>query len=251
MICRRKRPLGRVHCGFLLASRPPRKLIGLLKGNRMPTVAAQNSSADAAAYVSSWEYLSDELRCLDLRLRQQALNQPHARDCDSLSPFKGLVITDAEISRLPEHSQGATNEPAVLAEQRKLDQAATKLQREIQARRSASRRASAYLSLPRLSELLGLSQFEEQCLVICLAPEVDRKYEKLYAYLQDDATRRKPSVDLALNLLCESDAEKLSALAVFDSSAALLKFKLLQMTDGGPDGPMPLLSRTLKLNLSN
>jgi hypothetical protein len=215
----------------------------------MPKVAAENPSADVAAYVSSWEHLSDGLRCLDLRLRQQILKQPQGRDFDPLSPFKGLVITDAEISDLLECSQNEQSEPAAaLVEQQKLKQATIELQNEIQQRRAATRQAGVYLSLPRLTELFGLTPFEEQCLVICLAPEVERKYEKLYAYLQDDATRRKPGVDLVLNLLCGSQAEKLVARAAFDPYAALLKFNLLQTTDAGPDGPVPLLSRALKLD---
>ena len=84
-------------------------------------------------------------------------------------------------------------------------------------------------------------------MVVCLAPEIDRKYEKVYAYLQDDATRRKPGVDLVLNLLCQSPSERLEARAAFNPNAALFKFRILQMTDGA-DGPAPLISRSLKLD---
>lgn len=215
----------------------------------MPVGARQNLSADLAAYADSWEYLSDELRRLDLRLRRQILKQPHAGDSDPLSPFKGLVITEAEISDLLAPSPSASGEPTVgLAEQQTLEHALRDLEDEIHARRSATRQAGVHLSLPRLAELFGLTQFEQQCVVICLAPELDRKYEKLYGYIQDDATRRKPAVDLVLNLLCATQPEKLIARAAFDPAAALLKFKLLLMTDAGTDGQLPLLSRALKLD---
>ena len=36
----------------------------------------------------------------------------------------------------------------------------------------------------------------------------DLRYERIYAYLQDDVTRRRPTVELVLNVLCESSAEK-------------------------------------------
>ena len=55
---------------------------------------------------------------------------------------------------------------------------------------------------------LTYHRFEEQCILICLAPEIDRKYEKLYAYLQDDITRKKPSVDLILSLLLKEYRRK-------------------------------------------
>ena len=86
----------------------------------------------------------------------------------------------------------------------------------IEARRTASLHAGVYLSLPYLAQLFQLTAFEEQCLLVCLAPELDRKYEKLYAYLQDDVTRKKPSVDLVLKLLCETMPEKLAARLAFD-----------------------------------
>ena len=41
----------------------------------------------------------------------------------------------------------------------------------------------------------------EYALLIALAPEIDPRYERLYAYLQDDVTRKRPSIDLTLNLL--------------------------------------------------
>ena len=214
----------------------------------MPRAVAEVPSANVGAYVNSWEDLSDNLRCLDLRLRCRVLQQSRVESGDPLDPFKGLVITDSEICDLLDCSQRRPAEPAQLAERQRLERAAAELQDEIQQRRAASRDAGIYLSLPRLSELFGLSQFAEQCIIICLAPEVDRKYEKLYAYLQDDATRRRPSVDLTLNLTCGSHAEMLTARAAFDPDAALLKCNLLQIADAGADGPLPLLSRALKLD---
>ena len=54
----------------------------------------------------------------------------------------------------------------------------------------------------RLVELFGLNRFEEEAVLICLAPELDIGYGRLYAYLQDDVTRRFPTADLILRLLC-------------------------------------------------
>jgi AAA+ superfamily predicted ATPase len=178
------------------------------------------------------------------------LRQRHQPPGDALSAFKGLVISDAEAAELltgpPDRISGlGAAEDAV---GQKLAQSLAELDNEIQERRSASRQGGVYLALARLTELFVLTRFEEECLVVCLAPELDRKYEKLYAYLQDDATRKKPGVNLVLNLLCETLPQKLAARAALDPSAPLLKFKLLQVTDGGTEGQTPLLARTLKLD---
>jgi len=174
-------------------------------------VAEEKLLTKAVAYANSWEHLSDELLCLDLRLRLQILKQRRSQTSDPLSPFRGLVVTDTEVSDLLQTPVAAAASLAGSVERQKIDQELTAIQNQIPERRVASRQAGGYLSLPRLVELFGLTRFEEQCLVICLAPEVDRKYEKLYAYIQDDATRRRAGVDLVLNLLCRNDEEKLAA----------------------------------------
>ena len=58
---------------------------------------------------------------------------------------------------------------------------------------AASTEAGIGLRLPRLADLFSLSPFERDVLVVCLAVEVNAKYERLYGYLHDDVTRRVPS----------------------------------------------------------
>jgi len=89
---------------------------------------------------------------------------------------------------------------------------------------------------------------EVDTLLICLAPELDKKYEKLYAYLQDDITCKMPSIALVLDLLCSTFEQKIEARALFDPQAPLLKYRLLEMAHGSPDGLSPLPSRVLKMD---
>jgi AAA+ superfamily predicted ATPase len=60
----------------------------------------------------------------------------------------------------------------------------------------------------RLIEAFDLNPLECDLLMVALAPEVDRRYERLYSYLQDDVTRRRPTVDFALSLLADSFEER-------------------------------------------
>ena len=39
------------------------------------------------------------------------------------------------------------------------------------------------LRLPALQQLFGLTRFETDILLICIAPELDLRYERIYAYL--------------------------------------------------------------------
>jgi len=210
------------------------------------------STEGFAAYDSSWSHLADELKRLDLLIKLQVLNQWKSQPADPLDQFKGLVVSDAEIAMLlrrmaevPERSDDA--EPAE-SDSRETIEALARLDKEIHERRLASSPDKVYLALPHLSRVFNLSRFEEQCLVICLAPELDRRYEKLYAWLQDDVTRKKPGVDLVLKLAAAAHHERLAARLAFQPQSPLLKYRLIHLIDSAPEGRTPLLSRFLKLD---
>jgi hypothetical protein len=215
--------------------------------------AAPAAPPTEAAYATGWEHLAEELRWLDQLLHLRLIGRRGQAGEDPLEPFKGLVLSEQEILRLlarggsappaasPRNS-GDAGEADLRATAAALDELALRVAR----RREASARQGVDLALPRLSRIFHLGPFEERCILLCLAPEVDRKYEKLYAYLQDDVTRRKPTVGLVLELLCATREEQLAARAAFEPRSTLLRARLLQVVDGN-GGHSPLLARSLKL----
>lgn len=109
-------------------------------------------------------------------------------------------------------------------------------------------KAKKELRLHILSELFQLDPFEIDILLICLAPELDLRYEKLYAYLQNDVTKKRPSVDIVLTLLCPSIEERFSARDKFSHTATLINNHLIYFTDDNSMDQVPLLSRSLKVD---
>ncbi|MCU0526246.1 MAG: ATP-binding protein [Elainella sp. Prado103] len=99
-----------------------------------------------------------------------------------------------------------------------------------------------------LQQVYRLSPFERDILVIALAPDFDLRYERLYAYLQDDVTRKRPTIDLALNLLCASRSEKLRQRAAFAPDAPLLRHRLIQFVPPAHQAQPPLLAYAFKLD---
>jgi SpoVK/Ycf46/Vps4 family AAA+-type ATPase len=104
---------------------------------------------------------------------------------------------------------------------------------------------------PRLAWLqatFGLSLFELQVVVVAIAPEIDLRYERIYAYLQDDVTRKRPTVDLALHLLSQTPETRLADRAAFATDAALIRNELVRLLP--PDGASepPLLAHALKVD---
>ena len=78
-----------------------------------------------------------------------------------------------------------------------------------------------------LAESFGLTGFDMDVVILALAPEIDLRYERLYAYLQDDITRRRPSIDLALHLFCSDATERLARRWHFGVDAPLFHDAIL------------------------
>ena len=100
----------------------------------------------------------------------------------------------------------------------------------------------------RLRALFGLAGFDVDVLAVALAPEIDLRYERIYAYLQDDVTRRRPTVNLALNLLCRTAAEKLERREHFQLESPLLRHGLVELVSDASGPTSPLLARTVQID---
>src|SRR5262249_30215473 len=90
------------------------------------------------------------------------------------------------------------------------------------------RRAGSLPPLPWLRRMFGLSPFEEQSLLVCLAPELDRKYAAAYA--GRTGGNGTPTVGLLLELRCRSTTEAWRARAALEEGAPLLRWRLLERT---------------------
>jgi SpoVK/Ycf46/Vps4 family AAA+-type ATPase len=177
------------------------------------------------AVTAGQQELQEALLRLDLRLRlavegQRELLAERARD-----PFRGLHVSDADVDSLL-----AATPPHEIARQLLSEPASTVFPR-----------------LAWLSRRFGLNPFDQEALLVCLAPELDLSYGLLYGYLQDDVTRRRPTIDLILNLLCTDLTQRLSERDRFGAALPLLRHRLLVLADDAA-APQPLLSRPLRVD---
>src|SRR5262249_38575348 len=131
--------------------------------------------ADVFHYTSSYEHLVDELDWLDrlIRLRTLTLPDPPAPESQV---SRAVFISPAEFEWLLE-----TRPPRELQDQATVATSAelSKLRGEIDARIVRSAQQGISLALPQLGELFDLSTFEQQVVLICLAPELRRKYDRV------------------------------------------------------------------------
>ncbi|HEY9645318.1 MAG TPA: hypothetical protein V6C88_03060 [Chroococcidiopsis sp.] len=194
-------------------------------------------------YTTNLEHLYAELYRLD-RLIEQAVQQFRAaRQQNNPVEFQELYISDDEIDR--SMSEGNEHLKQTWAEAQTKDR---ELHAEIQQRVAETQSTGVTLRLPYLQNVFDLSLFETDLLLLAIAPEIDLRYQRLYAYLQDDVTRKRPSIELALRLFCCSLAERVNARAAFLPDSPLLKHHLLLLHEDPSDRPSPLLSHSLKLD---
>lgn len=123
------------------------------------------------------QYLNHELQRLDVFLHREILRL-RARYRLSLDEFRGLYVSDEQVDSLVRRMPG----PADILEElpRPCDE-------------------------PHEWKMLELSPFEHDVLLLALARELNLKYETIYAYLQNDVARKKPSVELALRVCSNPD----------------------------------------------
>lgn len=182
-------------------------------------------------------HLLDELRCLNRLIAAQVLRLRRVNFYEGVKDFRGLFIDDAEIDALLQAGVFEHEEPSSLQVDpesiNSLLEQAGQIRSEIRRKVAEAQRRGITLPLADLAGRFGLSEMEVQALVICLAPQIDARYEKLYAYLQNNIAHKSPSVDLILGLLNLSPEARLQALSRFQDAAPLLYYGLLTYQDYG------------------
>ncbi len=195
----------------------------------------------------SLAHLQAELARLDARLRRVVRRWQLAGQ-DPADAFRGLYVSDADAGALLDRPFSMNWGQTVLLgaeEAGSFAEAEAQAADRARALAETARLQGQPTRLERLAATFGLDRFEIDTLLICLAPTLDLRYERLYGYLQDDVTRKRPRVSLVLDLLCEPGPERLLNLSRFANDAPLFRHHLLEhVPEPGSNRP-PLLSQTL------
>ncbi|MGH7393010.1 MAG: ATP-binding protein, partial [Candidatus Rokuibacteriota bacterium] len=188
-----------------------------------------------APYGGAMELVSDMLACLDEGLgRALGAARAAGRETEDAS-LRGLVITENEVLRHLASRPGAPAGPS-LASGPEASLSGT-LWGRVGPRLAAARRAGRMLPLDIVRERFRLSLFETECLMVCLAAELDAKYEKVFGYLNDDVTRKSPSIQLLLSLFAPAEHPRLFWRRCLTPEAPLLRNALLTWSEDAQAPP--------------
>jgi AAA+ superfamily predicted ATPase len=194
-------------------------------------VERENNSLYSNPPYSSLDHVLDELQ----RINKLVTNRVKKwRKTHQNTEFLGLYVSDEEIDSLlaEEHAQ-----PEDLCDIEAIGQLISK-------RKKKALQEGVELRLESFHVLFGLSQFEVDIALVALASELDLKYTKLFAYLQDDVTKKKPTVGLILSLFCKYPRDAVEARKLFSYDSKLVK-SLIVRIEGDE---VPLLERSIKLD---
>jgi hypothetical protein len=187
-------------------------------------------------YAGPLEHLSAELEWLDMVVARAVARMRRSAPAASASP---IHVSDAEVDLLLAPGR---DEEAPTRGDTGVDGPIAAWRRRIDAAIARSVEHGVDLPLATLAARLGLSSFERGALLVCLGPELDRRYDRLYAYLQDDITRQRPSVDLVVGLFGPDREARWHALSAFSAHAPLRRSGAVQVVvdHGSPSGSTAL-----------
>jgi len=201
-------------------------------------------------FQNSIDHIMAEIGRIELKLRLNMITMRAGSGSDKTDNFKGLYISEKEIesifgtNRQAEASQSQTYK----LDYQNLIKSLTELEKEISLKKEESLGHGIVLRLEVLKGLFQFSTFDVETLLLCLMPEIDLKYQQLYSYLQDDVTQKNPTVNLVLELLCNSVAETLKARSSFSSQAPLIRNRFIRLHESYPSLHTPLLSKSLQID---
>lgn len=195
----------------------------------------------AEAFANNWSYLKVELNNLERLLLAAVAKQkkeqkesdrvlPHAADRASQHWLQGLISLDGPIG-YDTPPPPRSGKPLTY-------------QQQITNRLQATQAAGQMLALPALCDRLRLTIYEKNLILLGIAPEIHRRYAKLYEYLNDNNSHLL-TVDLSLRLLCRNDQEWRLARNRLKPDTPLMQYQLIDVL---ANDDRPFLQHPIRLS---
>lgn len=195
-------------------------------------------------------YLEAEFARIDLLLRREVRRWVLAGQ-DPQDDYRGLYISQDEARQLLDRPFGVSwgQLIALPAEEEVIfSTALTQLADETDALNSQLITQGQPSRLCQLAQRFGLDRIALDIFLLCLAPALDTKYERLYGYLQDNVMRRRPSVRLLLDLLGEPGLAKFTLTPYLTQTAPLFRYHLLDYVTEAPPHHMHWINQTVQVD---
>lgn len=193
-------------------------------------------------YRTNRDHLDDEWARLELLIRAQVIRwRQSAAGAAPENTWGMVVVSQEEVEAYldspiePPSAQGES----VSEEVKRYWEEAAKLRQDID-RLCCESAFPPNLRLPTLVRLFRLSPVETDVLLLCLLAEIDERHRRLFAYLQNDASRQALNVEVVSQILSVPQVTVEAMRDFFSPSGALLANHLVVL--GSPDQGLSLRS---------
>lgn len=183
-------------------------------------------------YQDNNEHLRDELSRIDLLVRAQVLRWRLTIAASKPEDMWGMVhVSDAEVKTyLQSEPQPLEDIPESVADDlrpfwKAAEDAFDRIHSALQ-----STPYDVDLRLRELRAVFDLSDAEYDVVLLCLLAECDYRYRRLFGYLQDDASRPLPPVELVVQILRPSAQTAEEGRALFEPASPLLRHRIVLLS---------------------
>jgi AAA+ superfamily predicted ATPase len=202
-------------------------------------------------FETSMDHVLAELELMALKLDSRARSIRQSGGTEDTDKFKGLYISDREIDQFLERKGNGLikdNPKKKTYPANSEEKFLKELEKEIARKKSEALNRGLKLRLDILQNLFGLSRIELETILICLLGEIDPRYQKLYAYLQDDITKKAPTINLILSFLCDSAEDTFRTREYFYQEAPLIKKRIVSLQDDRVAGSTLFMAKSIRLD---
>jgi hypothetical protein len=190
--------------------------------------------------------LIEEMAILNLRILKAVVEYRERTQSFMPEDSLGYAITDGQVDAvLSDLISGVDGRTSVAVSDIEIQIEILKRGQEINALANQDGHPDSRTS--RITDAFQLSDFEQLVVCLCVAPEIDQRYGVLFGYLQDDATKRLPTLGLAMTLFPHWTGVDLDAKVFYPGISNLITQRLLATDQSNHGRSVSRLDRVLRL----
>ena len=194
-------------------------------------------------YVDQWEMAEDFMLVLDVWLYYHYMHHQWVGPDNRMQNMLGLAVSRAEFETNLQMAARSTAGANLLPEE---SADINSLREFFMSRLNATLESGAELPFFELIRRFELDEFSIFCLLLAFVATHERKYEKIFVYLQDDITKKHPLAETAIDILAVPGEKLAVYYPYFLLSSPLRRFLLADNgTEDAMHTPLVLHSRIL------
>ena len=161
-------------------------------------------------FENQWELMREQMALLDYRFYLFYKYHQWLGPENDLRNMLGFVVTREEF----EHNMSKGAKAPLSSRLEEEERRQLRLDEQTLALRIQKTKRDK-IPLLQLFDRFALDDFEKNCVILAYAVQLDEKYEKLLAYLQDDISKKRPTLQLTVSLFMEDDGPVQAGFARF------------------------------------